>query len=376
MQTEKFTLTQADVKKLMSDPSCEMRAETTEKIAAQYERKWPRLSDAERKIAEDIFRSLTNDLEVIVRQSMVKHLKNANDLPRDLALSLARDVDAVALPMIKVSEVFSDDDLLDLLRDESPSKQIAVAQRDSVSGRVADALIDTGNEKAVARLVANEGADLDEQHFTRVMEEYESSESVSDSFSRRPSLPPRISEQLVHALAQKIETYLVQNHDISPDAASNIVMQARERATVCLLSEGSSDDQLNRLVEQLHVNNRLTPTLILRAICMGDLPFFEVAIARLSKVPLHNARILIHDNGVLGLKSLYARAGLPEKFYPAIRAAVNLHQETDYDGEPYDRERFVSKMIERMLTQFEEPNTQLTDEDIDYLIGKLNTLAA
>ena len=34
------------------------------------------------------------------------------------------------------------------------------------------------------------------------------------------------------------------------------------------------------------------------------------------------------------------------------------------------------KLIERLLTQFERPDSELTQDDIEYLMGKLNNLAA
>ena len=76
-------LTKADVAKLMADPSAEVRAETTAKIAKQFEVE--ALSPAERQIAEDIFRKLVKDVEVRVREALAAHLKNSPDLPHDVA---------------------------------------------------------------------------------------------------------------------------------------------------------------------------------------------------------------------------------------------------------------------------------------------------
>jgi uncharacterized protein (DUF2336 family) len=149
MTTEKRFLNQGDVEKLMADPSAETRARTGEKIAMEYERGWARLSFAdfaEREIAEDIFRTLVRDVETRVRQSLANHLKGADKLPRDLALTLANDVEVVALPMIKFSPVLTDDDLIGIVRGRCVGKQVAVAARQTVSGHVADALIDSGNE--------------------------------------------------------------------------------------------------------------------------------------------------------------------------------------------------------------------------------------
>ena len=376
MTTEKRFLSQGDVEKLMADPSAETRARTGEKIAMEYERGWARLSGAEREIAEDIFRTLVRDVETRVRQSLANHLKGADKLPRDLALTLANDVEVVALPIIKFSPVLTDDDLIGIVRGRCVGKQVAVAARQTVSGHVADALIDSGNDTAVARLVANEGAELTSHHFDQVLIGYENSTAVADTLSRRHRVPPEVGERIMHTLSQKIETYLVEHHDISPDMASDVVLQARERATVTLLSEGSGDDRLRMLVEQLHCAGRLTPSLVLRALCMGDLPLFEMALARLARVPIENARLLVHDRGSLGLKSILASADLPERLFPVARAALELIAETNYDGQPYDRERFIAKMIERLLTQFQGPENGLAEEEIDYLLGKLRDLAA
>lgn len=371
------SLSQEDVARLMADPSPSVRAETTSKIAAQYDRKYPRMTPAERRLAEEIFRKLAHDAEILVREALAANLKNTPDLPHDLALSLARDVDTVSLPVLKYSEVLTDDDLIEIVRGENAdAKQVAIAQRASVSTAVADALIDTGNETAVARLVANEGAELSEEALGRVMTDYQESEVVADSISRRPVLPPAISEQLVSIMAKKLESYLVSKHDLPADAAANLILQTRERATVSLLSRGASGADLEELVYQIHVNGRLTPSLIIRALCVGDMAFFEAALARLGNVPLKNAQKLIHEGGELGLRSLYEKAKMPERLFTAVRAAVQILQEEDYDGGRNDRERFVARIIERLLTQFEDPASKMSQDDIDYLMNKLRQLAA
>jgi uncharacterized protein (DUF2336 family) len=367
-------LSKDDVARLMADPSPENRVETATKISTEFEQQ--ALSESERKIAEDIFRGLVKDVEVRVRETLSTHLKAAPDLPHDIAMALAKDVESVALPVLKFSEVLTDDDLIEVVRDNSAGKQVAIAQRDGVSARVADALIDTGNETAVSRLVANETADLGEEALDRVVTDYGESESVSDSLTRRPNLPPAISEQLVSALSERMQEFLVAKHDLPPDQMSNLILQAREKATISLLSDGSGQEELDQLVEQLHVKGRLTVSLILRALCMGNIPFFEAALARLARVPVQNARILIYDQGSLGLKSLYTRAGLPEQLFPAMRAAADVAGETQYDGGRNDRERFVGRMLERILTQFEDPSEQMSEDDLEYLMKKLQQIAA
>jgi len=253
---------------------------------------------------------------------------------------------------------------------------VAIAQRPSVSSKVADALIDTGNETAVARLVSNEGADITTTSLERVMIDYRESTAVSNSLARRPSLPAALSERLVGAITERLQEYLTTTLELAPDVASNLILQARERATMGLLESGSTDTELENLIEQLSRKGRLTSSLLLRALCVGDLNFFERGLAKLSGVPLKNARMLIHDQGSLGLQSIYLKAELPRRLLPAFRAGIDVVAETDYDGRLNDRSRYIERMLERMLTQFEDPATRLSADDIDYLMGKLNEIAA
>ncbi len=129
---------------------------------------------------------------------------------------------------------------------------------------------------------------------------------------------------------------------------------------------------LEQLVAQLCDNGRLTPSLILRALCIGDLGFMEASLAALAGIPLVNARTLIHDQGPLGLKSLYDSAGLPPELYPAFRAAVDVANQTQHDGEEPDRQRFARRVLERIMTQVETIGDNMGEENVEYLLAKLS----
>jgi uncharacterized protein (DUF2336 family) len=158
----------------------------------------------------------------------------------------------------------------------------------------------------------------------------------------------------------------VMSHDLAPATATDIVLSAREHAIIHL-SWGASDDDLRRMVTQMHRNGRLTPSLILRALCTGDIAFFEAAMATRADVPLENAQILIHEPGRRGLESLYRRAEMPPALYNAVLAAVEVVDETGFDGQARDLERFRSRVITRVLTLVET----VDEADADYLLDKL-----
>ena len=113
-------LTQRDVERLLADPSPQTRAEMAAKVAASLES--VRLTDGERKLAEGIVRVMARDAAERVRQALAENLKSSQSLPRDVALTLARDVEAVALPVLGASSVLTDADLIELVRTGTVAK--------------------------------------------------------------------------------------------------------------------------------------------------------------------------------------------------------------------------------------------------------------
>ncbi|MBB4266783.1 DUF2336 domain-containing protein [Roseospira visakhapatnamensis] len=362
-----------DVNRLLSDPSDDTRATTAEKLARQFDD--TNLTDAERHMAEEILRLMARDAAVRVRQALSENLKDNPLIPHDLAQTLAHDVDIVALPMLEFSEVLSMDDLIEIVRSRDETKQTAIARRKVVQAEVADALAHEGAEGAVAVLAGNKGAALSEDSMLRIVDRFGDSEAVQGVLINRDELPITIAEKLVNKVSETLRDQLLQRTDMSAEIATELVLHSRERATIGL-STGSSEDSVMRLVRQLRQSGRLTPSIIVRAGCMGDVPFLECAMAELSGVPILNARTLIHDSGHLGLRGIFEKAGLPNSTFPAVKAAVDVFQQTDFDGLEKDRERFSRRMIERILTQYGDLGVEFESDDLEYLLGRMSQLPA
>jgi uncharacterized protein (DUF2336 family) len=362
-------LSKDDVKRLLEDPSADNRATTAGKIATTFS--GGSLSGSEREIAEDIFKLMVRDVEVRVREALSVNLKDCAFVPREVAVSLSKDVDSVALPMLQFSNVLKDEDLINIVRSQGPTKQKAVACRAVVSAKVSDAIVQAGDAEAVSTLVANEGANIAEPTFQKALDRFGKVEAVNRSMAMRKKLPVSVSERLVTLVSEKLREHTLTHHDLPPAQVSDLILQSRERATLALISPESSSNDVRELVSQLYLNDRLTPTIILRAICLGDMRFFEAAVAVLSEIPLVRARRMIHDEGKEGLVSILETSQIPGALRPAFRAAVEVCRETEYDGGECERERYQRRMIERILTQAEDPSNRLGEENTDYLLDKL-----
>lgn len=359
-------LSEKDVERLLNDPSAETRAATVRKVASVLN--VPKLNAEERKLALDVFAIMARDAEVRVRRALSESIRSNPAVPRELVKQLAGDIGEVAVPVLQVSSVLTDDDLVEIIAAGSNDHHMAIAGRASVSETVSGALIERGTEQVVSRLLENDGAKVKETSFERALERFPGSGPVSDAMAGRKHLPMAVAQRLVDRVSEKLRLHLVTHHDLPSDIATDLVLDSRERAIVGLASDNHEPRDLGALVGELKRTGRLTSTLLLRALYTGDLDFFAFSLASIADISVGNARRLIHDPGRLGLKALYQRCGLPERMLPLARVAIAVASEMQYDGGPADRARFVERAIERLLTHFDGV---VPEDDVDWLISRL-----
>ena len=290
-----------------------------------------------------------------------------------MAVTLAQDVEQVALPVLQFSDVLTDDDLIAIISSQSPEKQVAIAKRSTVSENVSDALVETGNEDVVTSLVSNEGVEISERSLIKVVDQLGHQEGIQGAMVNRGNLPVTVTEHLVTVVSEKFADDLIGCKDLPDNVVTDLILQTRERAVISLSTDSEGGD-VERLVKQLHKNGRLTPSIILRGLCMGDMRVFEAGMAELAGLTVLNAHQLIYDSGSLGLRTLCCKADIPLPQLVAVRAAIDVSRKMEHDGRDHDRERYSRRMIERIMTQYDDLGVEFEFDDLDCLLTKMNQL--
>ncbi len=370
VRTMRSRLTKDDIRRLVKSTKDEDRATAAHKICRMIDR--TPLSREERQSAEEIMKIMANDAADLVRRALAVTLKNSPHLPHDIAKKLASDIESIAIPVITASPVLDDDDLIEIIRSGAAVRQVAVASRKTVSARVVNVIASEAREPAVVAAARNEAADFDEGAYNAALKRFGESAKLTNSLIDRKTLPVNVTEKLVSLITDEALGRLIKKHELPPQLAVELAEGARERATIDLVDQAGQAVDMRRFVQQLHLNGRLSPSIILRGLCMGHMRFVEWAIAELAAVPHSRTWLMVHDAGPLGLRAIYERAGLPQRLYSAFRMGITLYHEMDYNEEADDRERFSQHMIERVLTKFQG----LPQEELDYLLDKLNALSA
>ena len=348
------TLNTADVKNVVRHPDETVRAIAAQRVCRDIRSKI--LSDDERKFARKLLKHIAEDSAEIVRRALAVTLKNSPKLPREVAVKLSEDIESIAVPVLTHSPVFTDEDLVEVLKSKAAAKIIAVAKRVSVSDHVARAIIRFGDSHAVAEVAANDGALISEQTASEMLDIYKNDDLITESMISRRDLPPKIVEKMITLVSEDMAVKITKRHAVSIDVAIDLATRTRERGTLDFIDQSWVSKDLKGLVARIHAEGRLSTSLLIRGICSGQMRFAEQGLAILSGISVQKAVLMIHDGGPFGLKALCVRAGLNENMAQIIRAAVMIYRDLELSGLDYDCIYFQELMIERVLTlPFELP---------------------
>lgn len=365
-----ITLTEDEVRRLLEDKSSESRAEISGRIASSYSNAL--LDENERQIAEQIFRLLVRDTEINVRTSLAHNLKESTLIPRDIVMSMVNDVNEVSLPMLEYSQILSDSDLLDILHaTQESSRYLAISRRNNVSEVVSGTLVSKGDDEVVSSLLNNKGSFISDDVFTKIIDTYKENPSLMESMTNRTRLPISAVEKLVNIVSSNLGDSLKKKYKLPDESIQKEVEKNRESETLNLVRSARSHDDVGNLINHLRDSDRLTPSMILSALCQGNFDFFESSLALLSNIQVENARKLIADRGELGFRAIYNKSGLPDTMFPAVKLLLKIVRELDIEGEQGGSSYYSNRIVERIL-QYSEENPV---ENISYIIALVRRVA-
>ena len=353
-----FNLTREDVLALLQDQSADTKAVVTEKICREYIELV--YSPEELKVAEQIFRILARDAEVKVRATLSESLKLSTELPHDIALSLANDVSEVAMPILEFSNVLSDEDLTAIIGSREVQKIVAISRRAKLSHVLVKNLIATGEKEVVEKVLGTQNYAATEENFVDLIDHFASDENAIREIIAGTKFSAPIVEKMMHGVADNLVGELKKKYHIVPKKVDTYVSHTVEISTLLVIDHHSSSSEIDYLINHLSNYNRLTPSLILSALCMGKRRFFIAAMAKRAGIPKENASALIYQGGSQGLDVLLDKAGIPQKLHRAIGVVFRLAEEKKTQDRSVGVRDFCAWMITK-LEKFGERN------NVDYL---------
>jgi hypothetical protein len=172
----------------------------------------------------------------------------------------------------------------------------------------------------------------------------------------------------IYGLCGELCRHLAERHGLPAELADDMALHGRERALSRVMGPADTQAEIDGLVAGLAAESLLTPTLLLRALCLGRLDFFRTAMARLAKLSFEEAAQRILEDGPRGFIALYETSGLPPRLFRAFRAALAVVRSLPPEKLRHWDRSSTNAIISRLVNEYEE----VCPEDLEHVVSQLS----
>ncbi|WP_055045197.1 DUF2336 domain-containing protein [Devosia sp. A16] len=137
---------------------------------------------------DEVLCQLAELVESEARVHVAKLLAPLDRAPGNVVVKLANDEIEVAQPLLEFSNVLSDDDLIEIIANQSEEHRVAIAGRTQVPERVGEAIVEHGETASVIKLVRNANAEIGQQALERLAERAASDAAIAADLRGREDL--------------------------------------------------------------------------------------------------------------------------------------------------------------------------------------------
>ena len=345
------------------------RVEATNALAKAYLHN--SLSSEERDDAEAALTVLLEDPAPKVRMQMAETLADSTKAPRHIILSLAADNTEISTIVHSRSPVFLDAELSAAVAGGDLEQQIAISCRPFLSAEVVSAICNMGCQEACLGLLINPAARYSEADFHAMASRHGTVTEIRLILLDRADLPANTRLLLISKLGEALGSLVSDKSWLTKERAASTIGEACDKASITFAANAAEED-VDSLVKSLIDRGSMTPTFLLRAVCMGNITLVAKAFAELSGVSFAKVENILTKDRQSAFKSVYDRAGLPEQAYNVFRVAISTWRELLLSNSEINQARLPFIVTREVLQTYMGQQ----DEVVDELLVLLRKLSA
>ena len=339
---------QREIEELKKNPNQDTKRSIAEKISYYLDSNV--FDPKEKQIALEVIELMIKDMDKKVREIISKNLKSYPDLPNHIAVNLAEDNDNdISIPMLEFSSVLNQSDIIKILDSAKESSKIcAISKRKDVTEDISAKIIDKNIQSATQSLLQNQAAKISDSSYTKIVENYHNVESIIGCITTRSNLPPIITEKIASIVSDDIKKKLINNYKVPENIVNDVASQTQEEIISSSFKIGAHRENTINLLNRLQHTQKLTPNLVLRALCSGDLLFFALGLGKLASIPDQFAENMVLKEGASSLAALYKKANMPAGTLEAVNVVfkiVNTMLSSNNQEVPVDQDNFSQLLI-------------------------------
>ncbi len=300
------------------------------------------LTDREKALMTDILRQIIHDVEMSVRRELAERLADAKGAPHDLILTLANDDIEVAHPLLIQSDILHDFDLVEIIHHRTLEHQLAIAMRKSLNESVTDALVETGNEDVVAKMIENTNARISKSTMEYLVDQSKRVDTYQNPLLKRPDLEPELAKKMYWWVSAELRPHIVKNFQVDAmeldETLESTVKNVIDRHSGAANAEPPKPV---KLAERLAEDGKVTPRMLVQVLRQGEVPLFEAMFGKMSGLRPRLLRRMLFEPGGEALAILCKAVQIDKTDFASIFMLSRKAHNSDRVTNPADLKRIL-----------------------------------
>ena len=321
---------------------------------------------SEREQVVPVVLKLAVDPVLLVRKTLADGLVGLANLHADILFSIISDDDELALPFLASTPALSHWHMLAVLRVGDEARQACVALRPDISNEAVDSIVKSSPLNIALLLFENAAVTFSDENYHRLYTRFGHAGDMVECLLACSDLPLDIRIMQAKRASNRMHQLMAERGWLPANDAAELVADAEDTAVLRILTQ-ASDAELAQVVAFLVNKAMLTPSIIVRAACLGEMRVVEQALAHLSDIPRKRARELMRGKGLTGFKGLHGKSGLPVSCYWILQASCDVAADESEEGIKLGADDFGRRLIEALMTRYEAMPLKERTKHLEYV---------
>ncbi len=259
-------------------------------------------SHSESDLFGQVLQLVAAEMQDGVLAELAERFADAPDAPLGLMRDLANHSISVAGPVLKRSKALDDSALLQIVKYQSQGHIHAVAQRESVSEALSEAIVQFGDDNALGALIRNDGARLSRGSMEVAVDRARRNVALHEAVVRRGDLPLDLLNEMYFVVESRLRAEILTRND-SVDPAALDAALARTRDRMRKTADQLSDEARKAIAFVRHKKqtNELNARLVIGLYREGKRQHFLHGLSELIHLDVETTADLIDRKDIDGL---------------------------------------------------------------------------
>ena len=265
---------------------------------------------------------LAADVLPRVRQVIAEELKTLDNVPAEMMLLLARDVElVVAAPVLEYSPLLDDDSLLEIINSSPVQGALsAISRRQGLAAPLCDGIVANNDTEAVAELLANPSAQIREETLDELIDRASSRKPWHRPLVLRPELSKSAVDRIARFVSSSLISGLQDANLLSAAMAEAVSDRVGDRLTedegddAADGAAGADDEPTERDAAQdvaaLFDEDGLSDENICERIDQNDRDFAIHALSHLTEIEFAEIQNFLHTGSAIDVVAICWHAGV------------------------------------------------------------------